>query len=864
MPEAAAVAITEWIGEDFVFQAALSTALEVASAVSAVYTLRDQQRRADNAARNAYNGSLKDRYVMVRSTTEPRRVVLGRQRVSGPIAYIGSYGTNREHLTLLVILAAHEIDAVEAIYFDDELVTLDGSGNVVAVNRRDLFTLVGASSTFTVTSDPAAGTVAAYVDYGSTRVTLSTSVSGTSVTVTGGTVGATGTLTITYQPSASPWVSNGGAAQATTTVTLDGSGNGTVTFPSAPSWWQVTAIGGSPSDGYVYTSGNAYASLASATLTITGWSAQAGNTVYIDYSITSGAGSKARVRSYLGAAGQTADSQTISNLPGVWTSAHVMTGLAYLVVELDYDTDAFPSGLPQVSALVRGAKLYDPRNGTTAWSENPALMMRYVALSPLLGNLQAAQVNDASIIAAANICDGSVTYVVQGQSYTRALYTAGMVAKSGSRARDVLTDLATAMGGKWCFIDGMLRVHAGAYVTPLQTLDETWLVSGPSVQVQTKANRADVINTVTGRFVDQQRDYLEIDYPQVSDAGYIATDGQVLPLDMPLNAVTFVGQAQQVAAVAMRDARFGLRLVCTCNMRAYPVEVFDTLQVTLPRFGWVAKVFEVQDVAWTIDGGIQLTLKETDPSIWTLSASYSGVVIPPQTLFPSPWKVPAVTGLTCASGTNQLLKQADGTILSRVLVTWTSITDAFVTDGTGGVEVRWGLAGTAESTWQSVEQGEARSQLWLDRGIKDGSIIAVKARAFNALQRGPWCTPITHQVIGKTAAPSNVSGLTATQVPGGVQITWTPATDIDYQETELRYGASWGAGTRIFKGAAAAFLWIWPAFTTYTIYAKHRDTTGNESASASTVSITVDKGSLVTEVYDSSLVAGPVGYSNIG
>jgi hypothetical protein len=52
------------------------------------------------------------------------------------------------------------------------------------------------------------------------------------------------------------------------------------------------------------------------------------------------------------------------------------------------------------------------------------------------------------------------------------------------------------------------------------------------------------------------------------------------------DAVTFTGQAQQVAAVSMRDARQGLRVSLLCNMRAFPVEVFDTLYVTLPRFGW--------------------------------------------------------------------------------------------------------------------------------------------------------------------------------------------------------------------------------------------------------------------------------------
>jgi hypothetical protein len=172
-----------------------------AAVASSVYTLREQQRRAQGSARDAYNANLRDRYVMTRSATEPRQVVLGRQRVSGPISFVQSYGANREHLVMCVVLAAHEIDAIEAIYLDDERVTIDGSGNVLAVNRRETFTLTSTGAAFTLQSSPAAGTVAATVSYGTTLVSLGVSVSGLVVAVTGGTAGQTGTVTIhTNQP----------------------------------------------------------------------------------------------------------------------------------------------------------------------------------------------------------------------------------------------------------------------------------------------------------------------------------------------------------------------------------------------------------------------------------------------------------------------------------------------------------------------------------------------------------------------------------------------------------------------------------------------------------------------------------------
>lgn len=837
MPAAVAAAIeyiAAAIGTEMVLTAGeIYLASQAIVATAAVYTLRENQRRQQNAARDSYNASLRDRYVMTRGATEPRQVVLGRQRVSGPMAYIGSYGANREHLVFALILAAHEIDAVEHIYFDDERVTLDASGNVLAVNRRDLFTLTGTSATFTLSSEPAAGTVSATVAYGTTQVSLGVSVSGSSVTVSGGTAGSTGTVTIAYQPAQSPWTRTEEYTDDQAVITLNGSGNGSVTLPHTPDPGTVRVVyavgsGESQSD-YDLTP---YASVSGAVLTVTD-SPLLGVSAYVSYRWNAST-SRARVRKYLGTAGQAADAGMIAALPGVWTSAHTLTGLAYLVVELDYDPDAFPSGLPNVSAQARGAKLYDPRTGTTAWSENPALMMRYVATSPLLGRQSAATVNDASVITAANVCDTASNYVVNGRTYNRALYTAGLSVKSGTRAKDILDDLARAMAGRWVFVDGQLRVKAGSYVTPLQTLDESWLVGSQAVQVQARANRSDVFNVATGKFADETRDYLVGDYPRVAAASYITEDGAELPLDLQLNAVTFTGQAQQVAAVAMRDARQGLRVSLLCNMRAFPVEVFDTIFVTLPRFGWSAKAFEVLDVSWTLDGGIQLSLKETDPSIWALGTGFADTDPAPNTLFPSPWRVPPITGLTCASGTSQLLKQSDGTIVSRIEVGWNAITDAFVTDG-GGVEVRYGFAWQTEDEWQSVEAPGGQSVVFLTESIRDGLIYLVKARAFNSLVKGAWCKPVLHEVVGKSSPPANVGSFGYIVTEAGVEFSWTPATDADYASTVLKSGAAWASGTRLFDGAANKWTWVRPASGTYTVLAKHKDTSGNESAAAASI-----------------------------
>ena len=96
--------------------------------------------------------------------------------------------------------------------------------------------------------------------------------------------------------------------------------------------------------------------------------------------------------SYIGTAGSEVDisfydgTQTAADSGLVaastkWTADHKLLDTAYMVIKLTYDTvdgDGnkklnFPSGLPNVSTVVRGKKLFNPVTNVTEWSDNPAL-----------------------------------------------------------------------------------------------------------------------------------------------------------------------------------------------------------------------------------------------------------------------------------------------------------------------------------------------------------------------------------------------------------------------------------------------------------------------------------------------------------
>jgi hypothetical protein len=97
---------------------------------------------------------------------------------------------------------------------------------------------------------------------------------------------------------------------------------------------------------------------------------------------------------------------------GKWTSSHLQNGCASAYLQLSANPDLFPSGPPNLSAVIRGRKVYDPRTAATVWSNNPALCLADFLADDTYGlAVTYADIDSASLIAAANVCDERVAVV---------------------------------------------------------------------------------------------------------------------------------------------------------------------------------------------------------------------------------------------------------------------------------------------------------------------------------------------------------------------------------------------------------------------------------------------------------------------
>lgn len=558
-----------------------------------------------------------------------------------------------------------------------------------------------------------------------------------------------------------------------------------------------------------------------------GASAYAGPVV-VNYQVQ-GASASLRIIIHRGEAGQAVDSAVTALFPTEWDASHTLTGIAYAVIVANYDPSAFPQGLNGISFLVRGSKVLDPRTSTTAWTDNPALLVRHIATTPLDPAINGVAVDDAACIAAANVCDQTVTYTVGGVSKTRKRYIAGTIYSDGEAPIKAIDELCQAMAGGRVFAAGKLRMRAGAYSAPVMSLGDSDFMGG-AVDVVPALPREQLVNVANGKAWDPDNRWQFVDVPEVRSSTYITADGGALPpLSVDMAAVPDMAQAQQLLAVMLREARAAFTITAQFRMTAYPLELFDTATVMNSRYMTAPLTMLLVGRRWSLDGGLVLTFRATAASVYADGTAFDEPAVPAANLLPLPWSVAAPGALTIDSDPSTL---GDSTQTSRMQVSWPLHPDAAVRNG-GAIEVQYRPADEAEPAgeWPGVKES-GRSTSTVVRGVQQGRIYLVRARAWNGPAVSAWGVAVTHKVeaaplvtrsnLAENAAATVAATLIASQtdsIPVGIAA-WQVimcSTSVgpfdDDEPVELTFGAkriirtTSGNSTTIF-GAAAAYHFI--------------------------------------------------------
>lgn len=632
-----------------------------------------------------------------------------------------------------------------------------------------------------------------------------------------------------------PWAGSTVVDAQTTMTVTDGSGS--VVLPNTPIAGSVSVV--------TQTSGALDEQSYSVTPTVTGSTVSVSGTPVngtwlVSYQYSQDV-PKARVRKYLGGPSQDLYAD-LADVVGtdLLLSTDKFAGDACLIVTLQYDQDVFPTGVPQISAVIRGAKVLDPRTGVTAWTENPALIARDWALYAYGGGASADELVDTAFIAAANACDVSTSFVTDSGTQVRPLYQCGIVCPLDADPSLTLNEIVESMAGQWGWVGGRLTLRAGVYRAPVAAIDESWITDKAAIEIVAQAPTSDLVNVMRPTLADAAQDYVPAPAAEVRYTAAITADGRELPREVEYNGVTRAVHAQHISGVVMREARESLSVKLPCNMRALVLELFDVVTVTLPTFGWVAKEFEVLGWSFSLQDGVLLNLRETSAAIFNPDTGLATLDVAANTLLPKPWEVEQITGVTISSGTTALV---DKSILVRTTVSWTAAVSEAVRRH-GRIEVQYRRAGVAlpSGDWPSVEApGDATSVTITGLGQGVHYLFRVRARS-NLGVRGKWSVSKLAQTAGvPTVQTGGIAPESATKVliaaassvtvtgfyrnynPGGpiifplvnswttvVTQTFTPAVSCDVEITasgtvSVTPGSDSGVFERVFSGFGIAY-----------------------------------------------------------
>jgi hypothetical protein len=480
--------------------------------------------------------------------------------------------------------------------------------------------------------------------------------------------------------------------------------------------------------------------------------------------------SKIRIKKHTGSDSQSADSDLVSETSV--TSDFKGQGVAYIYVRMEYDQDVFAEGVPLFTAKVQGKKLYDPRTSTTVYSANAALCIRDYLVSAY-GLDNSGDTNDAYFQAAANTCDEDVTLSGSG---TENRYEINGVISLDQTPSDVLGDMMTACAGTLFWGQGEWHLKVGEYTSSIKTftLDD---LRGP-ITLDTKHSRRDNFNIVRGTFNDADQGFIRADYPEIRSSSFIADDNGVeSALDLALPLTTSASMAQRLAKMTLFRGREQMTLSGDFGLEAFEVECGDIIALTMDRYGFSAKEFEVVGWKFRNDGDagdlrVGLTLRETSSAAFNWSAEESDITGNDSTLT-DPTASLNIASLTTAGGGRTT---TDGTFINSVIVSWTAPTNKFITH----YDVEW--KAVADSNYAATTTTETSIEL---TPLVDGVeyIIRVRAVAVNG-RRGDFVTA-TFTGGGDVTAPALPTAISATGGFKYITVEWTNPADSDLNFVEI-------------------------------------------------------------------------------
>jgi hypothetical protein len=535
-------------------------------------------------------------------------------------------------------------------------------------------------------------------------------------------------------------------------------------------------------------------------------------------------------------------------------------GIACLYVRMEYDADVFSGGIPLVTAKIQGKKVYDPRKDSTSsaydsslgvsthrtsdpttwqYSDEPALAIRDYLTSDLGVGVKQGDIGDTAIATAISKC---VTTGV-GSAENNALKIGGTLT-TGATPLQNINQLLTTLNGTLFYSQGEWKLIAGAFYPSDASVSGVNAFSYDDIlgdiAVATRFSRRDTVNTVKGTFVDGGGRFIPTDYPQQQIPDLSEDNNEVSTLDLELPLTTSSAAAQRLAKQVLFVGREQITVQATFKIeKAFGVQVGDTVELRLDRYGFTedpvqtdpasqaGKKFRVN--SWKMSGmdgsapQIDMTLQETSSTAyqWSVTADEYRAITSNNTTLGDTTAGLAITGLTTTLSSPL---QTDGTVVSRVILSWNAVSSAQLRH----YEVQW-----KPSSLSNYASTIAPNNAIEIEPLTAGTAYNFRVRAITVNENAGAYATINATAKNDTDAPDIPSAPTVTAGVKQLEISWKGYSfPSDFASMEVHHSTS-SSGTYSLVGTSAGTSLVHGGLTQNTTHyykLKAKDFSNNISA----------------------------------
>lgn len=453
-------------------------------------------------------------------------------------------------------------------------------------------------------------------------------------------------------------------------------------------------------------------------------------------------------------------------------------GVAYSAIT---QTSGENTKFPRITAVIKGLKVYDPRDGTQTlgdrstykYSDNPALCLADYISNPYYG--MGKTVNWASVTNVANFNDT----LVNGEKSR----TLNLVLDQMQECPAVVETLRTYASCWVVDIGGVINLIADTIGSSIKTFDHDSGDIQDLIDIK-KRGKLTVPNHMTVSYTNTDTGTKPYRTDSVIATTFAFDNGEPIKASsISLPGINRVTQANREAIERLN------KLVL--NDLSFTIQVYDEgikyvvgdivgvkhLPYGISNGASGPKLMRVMAVEHTSPGRYSLSLIEYDPAVY--SSATIGVPTWPDSSLPNPGEPPVVTGLT---GIEEVYALENGNYSSRISFTWNALSWPYAHQ----FSIRLVESGN------TIYSGQLKTTQWKSPPVQENKIYTLYVQTIGPLGNASASEAISENILarGKSLPPNPIpeNSLTAFEAGGVVYLQWGKAEDIDIWRYSVKRG----------------------------------------------------------------------------